>query len=68
MNKFAFIFMPELISGRIFSFEAMHPVNESAFVKEGSSSVSIEMLAPGEIYSTSPAPVRIERIFVFIVL
>ncbi len=63
-NNFDFIFILWLISGRESFVEAKQPINESVLVRKGSSSVSIEMLAPGMISFRDSFPLCKDRIFV----
>jgi len=60
--------MFSVISGRIPFFDAMLPESESAFVRDGSSSVSIARLPPGVASVILYSPFCIETIFDWTVL
>ena len=63
-----FIVMFSVISGRIPFVDAMFPESESAFVRDGSSSVSIARLPPGVASVIGYSPFCIDVIFDWIVL
>ena len=63
-----FIVMFSVISGRVPFVDAMFPESESAFVSEGSSSVSIARLPPGVASVIGYSPFCIETIFDWTVL
>ena len=63
-----FIVMFSVISGREFSVDAIPPDSESAFVRDGSSSVSIARLPPGKASVIWYLPFCIDTIFDLTVL
>ena len=63
-----FIVMFSVISGSVFSVDAIPPDSESAFVSDGSSSVSIARLPPGVACFIWCLPFCIETIFDLTVL
>ena len=68
LNGVNFIVIFSVISGRVPFFDAMLPESESAFVSEGSSSVSIARLPPGVAFVIGFSPFCIETIFDWTVL
>ncbi len=68
LNRVNFMVMFSVISGRTPFVDAMLPESESAFVSDGSSSVSIARLPPGVASVTGYSPFCIETIFDRIVL
>jgi len=67
-NRLNFIVIFSVISGRMFSVDAIPPESASAFVRDGSSSVSIARLPPGVASVIGYFPFCIETIFDFTVL
>jgi len=68
LKRVYFIFIFSVISGRVPSYDAIPPESESAFVSEGSSSVSIAMLPPCVVSLIEYFPFCIDTIFDFTVL